>query len=230
MVESNVQGIRGEYRRLNATEVGFLISLTRKQQGIKRAALAADAHMSEKTLERAESGLGISEDSSRRIARALGFQEDAFVSVRYIPAQGELERMLKRQEEELRATHQLQPVAEIKGVRDVRSLFQCELFFADDQYVAEEDLEAFADLQESLWEGNAVWEDISSPERVKVAQNFLAEIRAFEARGYVMKSGTSARELSGTGVSVAVMTAFKQSKSVSGATAVWVPKKMSVGF
>jgi len=56
-----------------------MIRSFRQEQGIKRAALAADANMSEKTLERAEGGQGISEDSCRRIARALGLQEDVFV-------------------------------------------------------------------------------------------------------------------------------------------------------
>jgi transcriptional regulator with XRE-family HTH domain len=72
MAESNVDGIRGEYRRLTSTEVGVMIRAFREGQGIKRAVLAADANMSEKTLERAEGGQGISEDSCRRIARALG--------------------------------------------------------------------------------------------------------------------------------------------------------------
>ena len=63
MAESNVDGIRGEYRRLTSAEVGVMIRAFREGQGIKRAVLAADANMSEKTLERAEGGQCVSEDS-----------------------------------------------------------------------------------------------------------------------------------------------------------------------
>jgi transcriptional regulator with XRE-family HTH domain len=51
-------------------------------QGIKRAALAADANMSEKRLERAERGQGISDDSCRRIAPALRLRQDLFIGER----------------------------------------------------------------------------------------------------------------------------------------------------
>jgi hypothetical protein len=46
MAESNVDGIRGEYRRLTSAEVGVMIRAFREGQGIKRAVLAADANMS----------------------------------------------------------------------------------------------------------------------------------------------------------------------------------------
>jgi len=40
--------------------------------------------MSAKTIERAESGQGTSEASSRSIARALGLREDVFVAAPYV--------------------------------------------------------------------------------------------------------------------------------------------------
>ena len=164
MAENNVHGIKGEFRRLTASEVGLMIRLARKQQGLKRAALAADVHISEKTLERAESGLGVSEESSRRIARALGFQEDAFVAELYIPTEGEVEQMQRNQEEEIKATYRPLPVAEIKGVRDVMPLFQSELFFIDGQHVAEKDQEAIAGLQDSLRDWIDIYSDVTELE------------------------------------------------------------------
>lgn len=232
MAGDNVQGIKGEYRRLTAAEVGVMIRMFREGQGIKRAVLATEAHMSEKTLERAETGQGISETSSRRIARALGLREDVFVAELYIPAPDEAEAMIKRQHDELRTTHRAEAVGEIKGVRDVLLLFRSHFFFADDQNVAEADLEAFADLKESWWEWNAISEDIGGSELVRAAQSFLAEIRSFEARGYVVKSGTSTRyHRDGTGSPVAILVAFKKPKGTAGTpTEVWLPKKMSIGF
>lgn len=231
MTDGNVQGIKGEYRRLTSAEVGVMIRMLRQSQGIKRAVLAADAHMSEKTLERAESGQGISEEYSCRIARALGLQESTFVAEQYIPAPDEAEQMLKKQDEKLRATHQPQTVAEINGIRDVLPLFRCALFFADDQNVMEADLEAFAGLQTDLWEWNAISGEISEVERVRGAQSFLDQIRSFESLGYVVKLGIGTRQWHGGEVSVAIMTAFRRPKGTTGTpTEVWLPKKMSVGF
>jgi transcriptional regulator with XRE-family HTH domain len=78
----NIEGLHGDYRRFTSAEVGLTIRLLRRMRGLKRTVLAAEAHVSEKTLERAEAGEGISEDSSRRIARALGTKETAFIERR----------------------------------------------------------------------------------------------------------------------------------------------------
>lgn len=78
-----------------------MIRMFREGHGIKRAVLAADAHISDKTLERAEAGHAISEESYRRIARVLGPQDDVLVSELFIPAPEEAERLFKRRVEEL---------------------------------------------------------------------------------------------------------------------------------
>lgn len=232
MADSNVQGIKGEYRRLTTAEVGLMIRMFREGQSIKRAALAADANMSEKTLERAESGQGISEEYSRRIARALGLRADAFVAELYVPAPGEAEQMFKRQDEELRATHRPQAVAELSGIRDVLPLIRSHVLFADDQNVAESDLEDFASLKQSWWDWNAISGDISEPEFIRGAQSFLDEIRSFEAHGYVVKSGTGTRyHRDGGALAVAILVAFIKPKGAAGTpNEVWLPKRMSMGF
>jgi transcriptional regulator with XRE-family HTH domain len=231
-VESTVDGVRGEYRRLTSAEVGAMIRSFRQGQGIKRAALAADANMSEKTLERAEGGQGISEDSCRRIARALGLQEDVFVGEKYIPASEEAMRMLEQKDKERRATHSPSAVAEFEGLRDVLPLFRAYGLLADDQSVADQDMEAFANLKESWWEWNAIAPDIGQPELVKGAQSFLADIRGFEARGYVLKSCIAQRfHKDGMPVALAVLVAFRKSKGSAGTPdEVWLPKKYSLGF
>jgi transcriptional regulator with XRE-family HTH domain len=228
----NVNGVRGEHRRLTSAEVGVMIRMFRGGHGIKRVVLAADAHMSEKTLERAEAGHAISEESYRRIARVLGLRDDVFVSELYIPTPEEAERMLKRRDEELRATHRAHAVAELKGVRDVLPLFRSHFFFADDLNVAEEHMEAFADLKQSWWEWNAISSDIPELDLVKGAQSFLSEIRSFEARGYVMKSGVSERFYKdGTAVPVAVLVAFRKPSGAAGTPdEVWLPRRMPISL
>ena len=231
-METTVDGLRGEYRRLTSMEIGVMIRAFREGQSIKRAVLAAEANMSEKTLERAEGGQGISEDSCRRIARALGLQEDVFVGERYIPAPEEAMRMLEQKDKERRATHSPSAVAELKGVRDVLPLFRACGFVADDQNVGDQDMEAFAGLKESWWEWNAIASDIGQPELVRGAQSFLAEIRSFEARGYVLKSCIAQRfHEDGMPVALAVLVAFRKPIGSTGTPdEVWLPKKFSMGF
>jgi hypothetical protein len=126
--------------------------------------------MSEKTLERAEGGHGISEDLCRRIARVLGLREDTFVGEQYIPAPDEAMRILEQKDEERRATHIPSAVAELNGVLDVLPLFRAFGLLADDQSVADQDMEAFADLKQSWWDWNSIVSDLAQPELVKDAR------------------------------------------------------------
>lgn len=113
IADINVQGINGEFRRPNAGEIGMIIRALRADRGIKRASLAADAAISEKTLERAEAGQSIREMSHRRIARALGLREDAFLAELYVPALEEAALVIKRQQDEQQASYQRESV---KGI------------------------------------------------------------------------------------------------------------------
>jgi transcriptional regulator with XRE-family HTH domain len=232
VVNSNVDGIRGEYRRLSATEIGIAIRLFRQQHGLKRAALAADANMSEKTLERAEAGQGISEESCRRIASALGIEADAFTREMYVPTGEEAERRVKQDLEERHANYAPMPVSELKGVRDVLPAFRADGFLGDDSHVAEEHMAKFAELKQSIWEWNAVASDINEPELIDGCKSFMSEVRDFEALGYIVKCGTTTRyRKDKTPVSLAVLVAFKKPKGVASTPVeVWLPKKVSMGF
>jgi len=84
-MSENVEGIRGAYRRLTPVEVGMVVRLYRHSHELKRTALAAQAHISDKTLERLEAGVPVREDSYRRVALAIGLRDDAFIKEEYIP-------------------------------------------------------------------------------------------------------------------------------------------------
>ena len=139
--------------------------------------------------------------------------------------------MFEQKDQERRATHTPSAVAELKGVRDVLLLFRADGFLADDQDVAEQDMEGFAHLKDSWWEWNAIASDIRQSELVKGAQTFLAEIRSFEGRGYVLKSCIAKRfRKDGTPLEVGILVAFKRSKgSPRTPEGIWLPKKFSLG-
>jgi hypothetical protein len=54
----NIDSLNGEYRRFTSAEVGTTIRLLRRIRGLKRAVLAAEAHVSEKTLGARRGGRG----------------------------------------------------------------------------------------------------------------------------------------------------------------------------
>jgi transcriptional regulator with XRE-family HTH domain len=162
----NIEGLHGEYRRFTSAEVGTTIRLLRRIRGLKRAVLAAEAHVSEKTLERAEAGEGISEDSSRRIARALGMKETAFIEELFIPTLEEAARLQQKKDEEVRKTHRPVAVAPVVGPRDILPLFENYGLFADDMNVADEHLKEFADLKQTLVDYGDISADFTAPQRV----------------------------------------------------------------
>jgi transcriptional regulator with XRE-family HTH domain len=140
-----------------------MIRLFREGQGIKRAALAADANISEKALERAEGGQRISEDSCHRIARALGLQ-GCLRRREVCPGSRRSHADAPAKGQGTSATQSPSAVAEFEGLRDVLPLFRAYGLLADDQSVADQDMEAFANLKESWWEWNAIAPDIGQPE------------------------------------------------------------------
>jgi transcriptional regulator with XRE-family HTH domain len=227
VVSENMNGGRGEHRRLTAPEVGVMIRMFREGQGIKRAALAADANMSEKTLERAESGQGVNEESSRRIARALGMQEDVFLKEHHIPAPEEAIELLRKRNENLEANFTRLSVAALRGdLRQTLAIFRTDALLAGDQHVAEKDMSQFASLKQSWWDWNSVTSDIQETELIEGAKAFLGEVSDFEARGYVIKGGVAKRRRrDGTPYSLCVITAFRKPKgSASTPTEVLLPK------
>jgi hypothetical protein len=228
-----VTGVHGEYRPLTALEVGLLIRMVRDQQRIKRAVLAASANVSEKTVERAEAGSGISEECRRRIACALGMKEGALTEPLFIPTPEEFERMQQQGLEELKRTHRSQPVQEITGVRDVLSLFgQCALF-ADNSNVEEDDLGAFAEFQQLLSDWSDIASDIPAPGRVEAAREVLDSIRGFEARGYQVKwAVTDQYRVGGEApFPCAVVVAFKAGAGrARPPDAVWLPRRAALGM
>src|SRR5258706_1664089 len=172
-MDEGLQGVGGGSRRFTSAEGGGVIRMFRERQGLKRAVLAADANVSEKTIERAEAGEGISEVSCRRIARALGMKENAFTDALYIPTLEEVERIQKQNEEKIRQTHLRVPVAPIEGARDILRFFECCALFADDRNIAEQHLHDFASLKQTLVDYTDIASELSAPQQLESAQEIL---------------------------------------------------------
>jgi transcriptional regulator with XRE-family HTH domain len=228
----NIEGLHGNYRRFTSAEVGLTIRLLRRMRGLKRTVLAAEAHVSEKTLERAEAGEGISEDSSRRIARALGMKETAFTEERFIPTLEEAVRLQETKDQELRKTHRSVAVARVGGPRDVLPLFENYGLFADDMNVADGHLKDFANLKQALVDYGDISGDLTAAQRVEAAEGIVKDVREFETLGYVIKVGTARDyQVHGEEWPCSVMAAFKKPTGMLVTPdEVWLPKTARFGL
>ena len=125
-MSANVYGIEGEFRQFTPSEVGLVIKVCRKSMGLKREAFALSARVTDKTIQRAESGERVCEKSARRIAGALGLPPDTFTKQRFIPhpaSQEEVQRRERLLNEAWEETHIPVTVHELRNVCDVIPLF-----------------------------------------------------------------------------------------------------------
>ncbi len=70
-MNQKVEGIRGEYRELTPKEIGDFVRLCRELRGVKRLSLAQQAGISEKSLERLESGVRVSAEVYQKVAARM---------------------------------------------------------------------------------------------------------------------------------------------------------------
>lgn len=232
-MDDNVAGIRGEYRKPTPVEIGILVRALRDQRGIKRAALAADAHVSEKTLERIEDGVAVRDDTYRRIAQALGLDGKAFITAAYIPTIEELTEKFQREQQELRQTHNSVVVKPLSDPRQLLHLFQSEAMVADDRHVAAEHLDVVAAFKDNLRDWSDIAAEIPETARLDAARQLLADARAIERSGYEIRVGMTERYgMKGTQLKMGVVAFFPTGPTAAQPppAEVWLPKKMPMGF
>lgn len=178
-MSASVRGIEGEFRQFTPSEVGLVIKVCRKSMGLKREALALFARVTDKTIQRAESGERVRERSSRRIAGALGLPPDTFTKQMFIPHPASTEEIQRRERllnEAWAETHIAVTVHELREVCDVIPLFGTGVFWIDDNNVAEAHLQQFAGLSQVIAHAND-----------QAAENLIGRIREVETCGYVVK-------------------------------------------
>lgn len=232
MTKSEFEGIRGKVRALTTQEIGVFVRTTRESFGMKRAALAQDVNVTEKTIERVELGVGVSEATYRRIALAFGLKEDAFLQPTFVPASPEDAReVLRRHEASVRRENTSVAVEHIDSVRPIIRLFGMCALICDDSRMANGHLEQVAALKENLQDWSDVSGDIPETERLRAARMLLEEIQQIENLGYVAKAGVSDKYCldGGTRFSLGVLVFFEAPKGPRDSTpeTVWLPKRLS---
>lgn len=189
-MKDNVEGIKGEYRNLTPKEIGDFVRSYRQVHGIKRITLAHDAGVSEKTLERIESGLRVSEEVYRKVALECRQQQNAFLGPRYIRTREEAIKVVLDHLEKWNKEYVEIEAREFTDERDMRRVLECwGASLLDETQLKSEALDDAARFKQNLTDWKDIYGDIPEPARLEAERLLLIELRAVEHRGYVARYG-----------------------------------------
>jgi transcriptional regulator with XRE-family HTH domain len=188
-MNTEVSGIKGEFRRPKPDEIAMVVKLFRKTRGIKQASLAASAGVVERTLERLEAGQSVGAETYRRVATALGLDGTAFTAERYISTIEEALERVERQSEELERSHTRVQVSRATDPRQILQLFGTHALLFDDSKLKVEHLESAAVAKQLIVDWGDIGPELDEPGKLKGAKEVLETLQRIEALGYVVKIG-----------------------------------------
>jgi transcriptional regulator with XRE-family HTH domain len=196
-MNEKLEGARGEYRELTAKQIGDFVRFQRHARGIKRLSLAQEIGVSEKSLERLEGGVRVSEEVYRKVARALGHREDAFLGPRYISTPQKALQLTVNTVRQWNDKYLEIEVHQCLDERDMRRVLACwgALFFDDSQLKADA-LDAAACFKQDLSDWIDVFEDIDEPGKLMAQRTLIDELREVERYGYEARFGSYDAEFS----------------------------------
>jgi transcriptional regulator with XRE-family HTH domain len=232
-MNESAESMQGTNRRLTPVEVGMIVRLYRHSRELKRIALAAEAHVSDKTLERLESGIVVREDSYRRVAAAMGLPEDAFIKEEYIPTPSEYLEQQEKAEAEFQKNHTRVPVARLTDPRQLLDIFGAHSSIVDDHKVTVEHLELVASFKENFRDWSDIANELPETERLRAAMSLVDEAREIERAGYAVGVGATDRYgIAGVRTNMSVVALFPKPRGSMDPLpdAIWLPKKMRMGF
>jgi transcriptional regulator with XRE-family HTH domain len=197
-MRENVTGIRGEFRELTSKEIGDFVRSMRKLRETKRLVLADQAGISEKSLERLESGIRVSDEVYRKVALAVGQKEDAFLGPRYIATPEEALKKAIESLEKLESDHKkwkaenlLIDASPFTNEHDIRQILDCwGAMLVNYSEIEGEAVDMAAAFKQNLTDWCDIADEIGETGRLDACRSLLGEIREIERCGYVARFGT----------------------------------------
>jgi transcriptional regulator with XRE-family HTH domain len=194
----------GTYGRPVPSDIAFMVKELRGYFGWKQFALACEAGVTERTIERIEAGVTVSDDTLRKVAKALKVREEAFTEARYCPSDEELMAELKR----IQAEHTVTELRDLSEACDLENVMGQHALLIDGSAVEHDLAEAVASLRDQIQDWGNIFEDIHHVERFTACRDLLASIREIEERGYTARWG---RYTTDDKFTVGVLVFFKSS-------------------
>jgi hypothetical protein len=162
------------------------------------SAWADEAGISEKSLERLESSIRVSDEVYRKVALAIGQKEDAFLGPRYIPTP---EEAAKKAIENLEKLETDQKKWEVENLlidanpftdeRDMRQILDCwGAMIVNYSEIEGEGVDLAAAFKQNLTDWCDIASEIGETGKLDACRSLLEEIREIERKGYVARFGT----------------------------------------
>lgn len=217
---------QGEFRKPTPKEVGEVVKMLREGLGMKQFALAEAANMTERTLQRVESGVKASDATLKRLAVALNLAEDAFTSQQHILNPDEVQQEVER----LQAEYSVLDVRPLVEEHDLRSVFPTHAMWFDDTAVVGDAADISAELHEVMNDWLDVYRECSSSEQLQARRGMLDYVKQLEECGYRLFGGRKKATFDvGNGVEMEVGVVVCRPTSEPDLSQVMVPSKMSFG-
>ena len=212
---------KGRFRCLSPQEIGEFVAETRKQKAMKQITLAQNAGITERTLQRVESGKKTNDDTLRKIARALSLPENALVEPLYVPSAEEIQSGISGFYSEYRPVE----AREFATLRDCDAAMGVHAYVMDDRQTPTELAREIAVFMDSFRDSTDMYKHLSHTERLEANESMLEQSRSIRQLGYRIDYGVYTSE---DGYRITCFSVASQSGRNSGTNRVfWVPRRMA---
>jgi len=170
----------GEHRRPTPGEVGYVVRELRKYFEWKQLALAQEAGVTERTIQRIEEGEKVGDDTLRKVAKALRLREDAFTAPTYHPSAAELEELARTARED----YMVADAYDLSGQDALDGILNAHGHLIDDRAVEDTLAEEVAALKDNIQDYGDIYDDLTNVQRLEARRKLLELIRNIERKGY----------------------------------------------
>lgn len=170
---------KGEFRNLTPQEIGAWVAAFRKMMKWKQLALALEAGVTERTVQRIEHGEKVDDETLHRIGKAFRLRGQGLVGPRYIPTEEELQATVEQAQKELRTIE----ARILSTVKDCEAILGGDGNIVNDQAVPEAATDQVAALRDQMKDLGDVWSDLSNVEKLEASRLFLGAVQEIEEQG-----------------------------------------------
>src|ERR1039457_284908 len=175
----------GTFKRLGPHEVAAIVKIARTNREWKQFALAHEAGVTERTIERVEAGKRVSDETLQKIAKALSLAEGVFTDPIYCPSQEELAAIARKAKEDYTHT----PMHDLSSPRDLENVLGAHAYLVDGTAVDDELADDIAAVRDQVQDCGDLYDDVSYTEKLGFCRELLTMIREIEAHGYTTRWG-----------------------------------------
>ncbi len=176
-----IQEKKGEYRPFTAQQFGELVKAFRLENGWKQITLAYEAGITERTVQRIESGEQVSDDTRRQIAKAFRLPDDFFTKPGYMPTTEEAEAMLAEAAEKFTVVD-ARPLHTPGDFEEILSVGHA--FLIDGTALPDEMQQEVGTFKDAFHDWTWIFSDITHVDRLGACRSLLEDVHRIAGQLY----------------------------------------------